>query len=312
MHRSVEAFLDMMAATRGASPHTLAAYRRDLDAVQEALPRGVALPDAALGHVRGVLRAMRDADYAPRSQARRLSALRQYFGFLHAQGWRADDPTQGLDSPKLGKSLPKTLTEKDMAVLLEAARSDATPAGVQLWCMLEILYSTGLRINELLSLPVRATAGDPQVLLVRGKGSRERMVPLGDLARQAVRTWLPVRAAMLPEGRDSPWLFPGRDPRKPVRRERVALALRDLAAAARLDPAKVSPHVLRHAFATHLLANGADLRTVQALLGHASITTTQIYTHVLEERLRALVTEKHPLATLSLDRGGAEEKEGGS
>lgn len=287
MDRHVEAFLEMLAAERGAARNTLAAYRADLaDAAAFAARRGEAPGAMTEATLAAWLAGLAAAGLSARTAARRLSALRQFHRFLLREEVRGDDPTDRLESPRLPGALPKLLSHAEVDALLAAAA--ALPSARQAAAMraaLEVLYSTGLRISELLMLPRTALAGDAALLLVRGKGGKERLVPLSDAARAA--------AAALPAGR---WLFPGRDARKPMTRQGFARALKDVALAAGLDPARVSPHVLRHSFASHMLARGADLRSLQMLLGHADIATTQIYTHVLDERLARLVAAHHPLA----------------
>jgi integrase/recombinase XerD len=288
----VESFLEMMAAERGAAANTIAAYRRDLADLSAFLgPRGNALHEADTEALRAYLADLHRRGLVARSAARRLSALRQFHRFLLAEGMRADDPTQALDGPRLGRPLPKYLSEDDVTALLDAARRRKGVAGIRAVALMEVLYATGLRVSELVGLPVAAVARDRPVLIVRGKGSKERMVPLGEPARAAVATWLAVR-----EPRASKWLFPGGGRGGHFTRSSFARLLTDLAAEAGISAARVSPHVLRHSFASHLLAHGADLRSVQQMLGHADIATTQIYTHVLDERLRSLVTKHHPLA----------------
>jgi integrase/recombinase XerD len=299
----IERFLEMQAGERGSAWNTIAAYRRDLEDLAEVLPG--ALTTAGADDLRAYLADLAARDLAPRTKARRLSTMRQFYRFLFSEGLRGDDPTDPLDSPRQGRSLPKILTEAEVEALLDAARRGETPRHLRLSALLEILYATGLRVSELVSLPVRAVRRDPQMLLVRGKGGRERTVPLGRAARDAVAAYLPVRGAFMPEGGESKWLFPSTRARGGhLTRDRVAQLLKDLAVEAGLDPDKVSPHVLRHAFATHLLNHGADLRAVQAMLGHADISTTQIYTHVLDERLKSLVTTHHPLAGADLKLPG--------
>jgi integrase/recombinase XerD len=228
--------------------------------------------------------------------ARRLSVIRQFFRFLLAERLREDDPASTLDSPRLGRSLPKVLSREEVDRLIEATRDKDDSDGGRMATLLEILYATGLRVSELVTLPLAAVERDPTVLVVRGKGDKERLVPLSDPARVAIVSWLHVRAAILPEDEKSRFLFPSRGRTGHLTRQRFAQLLKEAALAADIDPARVSPHVLRHAFASHLLAGGADLRSVQLMLGHADIATTQIYTHVLDEKLRALVQDKHPLA----------------
>jgi len=279
----------MLAAERGAARNTLAAYQADLaDAAAYAAGRGESPAGISAATLRAYLGALTTSGAAPRTAARRLSALRQFHRFLLREGVRADDPTELLDAPKLPAALPKLLSETEVDALLAAAalRPDERQA-VVMRAALEILYATGLRISEMLALPRAALAGDGLLLLVRGKGAKERLVPLSDVAREAAAPLLAAR------GR---WLFPGRDPKRPMTRQGFAQALKQVALDAGLDPARVSPHVLRHSFASHMLARGADLRSLQLLLGHADIATTQIYTHVLAERLQRLVALHHPLA----------------
>lgn len=297
--RHKEAFLEMMAVERGAAINTLDAYRRDLDDLDGYLTRrGVSPLSAQPADLSAYMRALADAGMATRTQARRLSCLRQFYGFVFAEGWRADDPTSRLDAPRLGRSLPKYLSEKQVGDLLGAARALDAPQGEMMTALLELLYATGLRVSELVGLPYSAVARDPALLVVRGKGDKERMVPLSDPARAALRVWLPVRQDLLGKKKTSRWLFPGSGKTGHLTRAGFARALLRVGMKAGIDPRRLSPHVLRHAFATHLLAHGADLRVVQELLGHADIATTEIYTHVLEEPKTRLVNQHHPLATL--------------
>ena len=297
----IDAFLDMMAAERGAAANTLAAYRRDLLDAHEATGGLAGADHEALA---GYLRGLAKRGLTARTAARRLSCLRQYFGFLVGEGVRADDPGAAIDAPVAGRRLPRTLSEADVEALLDAARrapgsGAAGPRGVRLVAMVELLYAAGLRVSELVGLPMSALGGDRRMLLVRGKGDKERFVPVGDVAADALGDYLAVRPRFLRGGRASPWLFPSRGGGGHLTRHRFAQMLKALALEAGLEPAAVSPHVLRHAFASHLLANGANLRSVQVMLGHADISTTQIYTHVLAERLAALVGDHHPLARAS-------------
>ena len=288
-----EAFLEMMAAERGASKHTLDAYFRDLDDFSGfILSRGLAIEAADTESLRDFLSDMADRGLAPRTAARRLSALRQFFHFLMADGRRKDDPTHGLDSPRLGRPLPKYLGESAIDKLLAAARAVEGVKGRRDEAILELLYATGMRVSELCSLPVASVARGQATLVVRGKGNKERMIPLGLPACRAIEAWLELR-----QPKTSRWLFPGgRGANKPISRDGVAVILKKLAAAAGVPPSTLSPHVLRHSFASHLLAGGADLRSVQQMLGHADIATTEIYTHVQEDRLTSLVKSAHPLA----------------
>ena len=281
MERHLEAFLEMLAAERGAARNTLLAYRADLDDLA-AFARG-SLVDVGSDVLQTYLAEMHRTGLSARTAARRLSAMRQFYRFLLAENMRPDDPTAALDSPKLGRRLPKYLTEQEVDALLEAAGPLARAA-------LEVLYATGLRVSEVLSLRAADLAADRPVALVRGKGGRERLVPLSEQAKASATAML---AARKPGA--SVWLFPGRDPKRAMTRQGFALLLKKAALDARIDPARVSPHVLRHAFASHMLAHGADLRSLQLLLGHADIATTEIYTHVEAERLRQVI-QRHPLA----------------
>jgi integrase/recombinase XerD len=287
----------MMAAERGAAANTLAAYGRDLeDFAVHAGRRGRSPATASTDDLRAYLAALDASGMSARTQARRLSALRQFHRFLLDEGIRTDDPTAILDSPKLGRPLPKVLSEEEVGSLIGAAADRGGLEGARLVALLELIYGTGLRVSELVGLPVSALRRDAPVLLVRGKGDKERLVPLSDPARSAIVSWLHVRAAQLDDDEKSRFLFPSRGRTGHLTRQRFAQLLKEAALAAGIDPARVSPHVLRHAFASHLLEGGADLRSVQLMLGHADIATTQIYTHVLDEKLRALVQDKHPLA----------------
>jgi integrase/recombinase XerD len=300
--RRLEAFLEMLAAERGAARLTLAAYKNDLaDLAGFTAARGTALEDADAGALHDYLALMTTRALAPRTLARRLSAMRQFFRFLVSDGARADDPTSGLDTPRLGRPLPKILGEAEVERLIAAAASRPDEEGVRLRCLLELLYATGLRVSELVGLPLAGAQRDPRFLLVRGKGGRERVVPLSAPAREALALYLECRDRFLPRGKlanpkMARWLFPSRGQEGHLTRQRCGQLLKELALAAGLDPTLLSPHVLRHAFASHLLDHGADLRSVQQMLGHADIATTQIYTHVQSERLRRLVESAHPLA----------------
>ena len=296
----IEAFLEMMSAERGAAENTLASYRRDLEDAASAITGGLA--NAASDDIRAYLDGMAAQGFAPTSQARKLSALRQFFKFLYAEGLRQDEPTGTLDSPKKGRSLPKTMGEAEAGRLLDRAAAEAAQpegndhlAALRLHALVEVLYATGLRVSELVGLPVTVAQRDDRFFMVRGKGSKERMVPLSAKARAAMTAWLAARAKV-PAHAESPFLFPSSSDSGHLPRQVFARDLKGLAARAGIAASKISPHVLRHVFASHLLQNGADLRAVQQLLGHADISTTQIYTHVLEERLVRLVNDHHPLA----------------
>ncbi len=286
----------MLAAERGAAANTLDSYLRDLsDCARFLIGRDSDLARATSEDLRAYVAALAAAGRSPRTAARRLSAIRQVYRFLFTEGLRGDDPAAGLDAPRRGRSLPKLLSEAEVDLLLQTVRERHSPEGVRLEALLELLYATGLRVSELVCLPLDAVARDPVVLIVRGKGERERLVPLSEPARAAVADFLGVRERFLSGRKDSRWLFPSRGESGHLTRHRVGQLLKDLAREAGIDPTRVSPHVLRHAFATHLLDHGADLRSVQKMLGHADISTTQIYTHVLDERLKALVRDHHPL-----------------
>lgn len=298
----IEAFLEMMSAERGAAANTLDSYRRDLEDANEFLVGGLAGATAA--DIRSYLDDIASQGFAASSQSRRLSALRQFFRFLYAEGLRTDDPTGAVDSPRKERQLPKVLSEDHVGRLLDRAAveardlalaDDARAAAARLHALVEVLYATGLRVSELVALPLAVATRDERFFIVRGKGGKERMVPLSAKAREAMRLWLAERARE-PRYAESPWLFPAASETGYLPRQVFARELKALAARTGIPAAKVSPHVLRHAFASHLLQNGADLRAVQQFLGHADISTTQIYTHVLEERLMRLVTEHHPLA----------------
>ena len=284
----VEAYLEMMSAERGASVNTLAAYRNDLGAWEASLGRR-SLMDAGTGHLEGVLAGWARDGLAGSTAARRLSSLKGYLLFLQQSGARTDNPAQHMSGPKRGLSLPNNLGEAEVERMFAVAEEDGSSSGVRLLCQLEILYACGLRVSEMVSLRLSEASRADNRLLIRGKGGRERVVPLTPPARRAIDAWLAVR----PE--EGVFLFPGRGRSGHQTRESFAGHLKRLAGAAGVK-ASVSPHTLRHAFATHLLARGADLRSVQALLGHADISTTQIYTHVLDERMRELVETAHPLA----------------
>ncbi len=289
--RHVEAFLEMLAAERGSARNTRVAYELDLtDFAAFAERRGTAVARADAATVQAYMAGLQTAGLSARTAARRLSALRQFHRFLLRENIREDDPTTLLDTPRLPVSLPKYLTESEVDALLEAANRKNGRPGAIARAALEILYATGMRVSELLALPRSALSGDAVLLMIKGKGGKERVVPLSDSAKDAAAA---LAASLEPRGR---WLFPGRDPRLAMTRQGFFKLLKLVALDAGLDPARVSPHVLRHSFASHLLARGADLRTLQVLLGHADIVTTQIYTHVLAERLRALVEAHHPLA----------------
>lgn len=291
----VEAFLEMMAVERDASPHTLSAYARDLDDAEQGLAGGLMAADAA--GVEAWYRGLSERGLSPATMSRRRSAVRQFYRFALGEGWRADDPSSRLEAPARGRPLPKVLSRDEMDRLIAAAGEGDTLGAARLRALVELAYASGLRVSELLALRVEAVRRDPAFLIVRGKGGKERMAPLNAPARSAVADWLAARdGARKPEGPDSPWLFPSHGASGRLTPRRFAQLLDRAAVRAGIDPARVSPHVLRHAFATHLLDGGADLRVVQTFLGHADISTTQIYTHVAGERLVETVRRHHPLA----------------
>ncbi len=289
----VESFLDMLLAERNAAANTRMAYQRDLeDAATFLAKKKIALPDAGEDDLRGYLQSL--GKTAPRTQARRLSALRQFYRFLCSENHRKDDPSRLIDAPKLGRALPKYLSEKEVGQLITTVNRMRGIEGARLKAMLELLYASGLRVTELCSIPLAAAQLDRGFVQVRGKGGKERVVPLGKPAIKAIKAWLPVRKEVLGEKRKSVFMFPSRDGSRHLTRQRFFQMLKELGLKAGLNPAKLSPHVLRHAFATHLIEHGADLRSVQTMLGHADIATTQIYTHVASERLSRTVADHHP------------------
>jgi integrase/recombinase XerD len=292
-----ESFLEMMAAERGASRHTIDAYRRDLTGYGHFLDRrGLQCETADSAAVRSWLAQLSAEGLSAATMARRLSAIRQLHRFLYLEGGRADDPTQTIEGPRQQRPLPRLLDETEITALIDAARLRPDAEGIRLTACLELLYAAGLRASELIGLPLSALAPDRSLLVVSGKGGKERMVPIGRAARAALEAYLEVRATFLGRRPSSPYLFPSRAKSGHLTRQRLAQLLKELAPEAGIDPARISPHVLRHAFASHLLAGGADLRAVQMMLGHADIATTQIYTHVQGDRLAAAVRAHHPLA----------------
>lgn len=300
MDRHAEAFLEMLAAERGAARNTLAAYAADLaDCAAFLAARGIALSAADAPALRAYLESLAEAGLSARTAARRLSALRQFHLFLYRERIRPDDPTAELDRPKLGRRLPRVLTQAEVAALIEAAASAPAPEGLRDAALVELLYGSGLRASEVIALPRAAFRPSAEALLVRGKGGKERLVPLGPRARAAIAAMLEAEKGQEKSrpGQSPPrWLFPARGASGHLTRQTLGLIVKRAAAAAGIDAARVSPHVLRHAFATHLLEGGADLRSLQAMLGHADVATTEIYTHVSAARLAATVAAHHPLA----------------
>ncbi|MCB9979137.1 MAG: site-specific tyrosine recombinase XerD [Rhodospirillales bacterium] len=312
----VDSFLDMLTSEKGAAMNTRHAYWRDLadvslylrDQCKTDVDR--ATPDDLRAYLRDLgqkvhTKGTRKATIAVRTVARRLSALRQFYRYLVSENVRKDDPTSAIESPKQGRTLPKTLAEIEVGSLIKTAATQGGPESVRLVCLLEMLYATGLRVSELVGLPMSAIGDGSEFLMVAGKGGRERMVPLTESAQKALSAYLAVRGQFVSledKSRQAQWLFPSRTSDSGhLTRQRFAQLLKDLARAAGLDSDRVSPHILRHAFATHLLSNGADLRAVQKMLGHADIATTQIYTHIVGDKLRKTVSEAHPLGKTGTD-----------
>jgi integrase/recombinase XerD len=311
LHPLVDSFLDMLTTERGAAVNTRQAYWRDLadfslylrdkfkKEIVDASGSEIKTYLDDLGnkiHVKG----QNKAQIATRTVARRLSALRQFYRFLVSENIRKEDPTSAIESPKQTRTLPKTLSEAEVSLLIKTAASGGGADSVRLVCLLEMLYATGLRVSELVGLPLSSIGEDMQFLMVAGKGGRERMVPLSEPAQKAIRGYMDVRQQFIAiddKGAQGQWLFPSRTSESGhLTRQRFAQLLKDLAEQAGLESDRVSPHILRHAFATHLLSNGADLRSVQKMLGHADIATTQIYTHIIGEKAKKTVEEKHPLS----------------
>ncbi|MGA9457308.1 MAG: site-specific tyrosine recombinase XerD [Pseudolabrys sp.] len=301
----IELFLDMLAAERGAGENTLAAYRNDLEDLSAHMRASRStIANATTDSLRKFLASLAERGFKSSSLARRLSAVRQLYRFLYSEGKRSDDPAAVLEGPKRARSLPKVLSIADVDKLLKTARanSDNTKQpplqrlrAARLLCLLEVVYATGLRVSELVALPAAAARRDQRMLVVRGKGGKERLVPLNKQAKRAMAEYLELRGKA-ERDKESKWLFPSFGEQGHLTRQHFARELKTLGATCGIHSSRLSPHVLRHAFASHLLHNGADLRVVQTLLGHADISTTQIYTHVLEERLKTLVRDLHPLA----------------
>ena len=301
----IELFLDMLAAERGAGENTLAAYRNDLEDLSAHLRASRStIANATTDSLRKFLASLAERGFKSSSLARRLSAVRQLYRFLYSEEKRSDDPAAVLEGPKRARSLPKVLSIADVDKLLKTARanSDNTKQpplqrlrAARLLCLLEVVYATGLRVSELVALPAAAARRDQRMLVVRGKGGKERLVPLNKQAKRAMAEYLELRGKA-ERDKESKWLFPSFGEQGHLTRQHFARELKTLGATCGIHSSRLSPHVLRHAFASHLLHNGADLRVVQTLLGHADISTTQIYTHVLEERLKTLVRDLHPLA----------------
>ena len=311
LHPAIDAFLDMLTAERGAALNTRHAYWRDLADVSLYLKRerSTDIDKASTEDLKAYLtmlsnkihiKGQNQNQIAVRTVARRLSALRQFYRYFVSENGRKEDPTTTIESPKQTRTLPRTMSETDVNHLIKTAARGGGEDSLRLVCLLEMLYATGLRVSELVGLPIAAIGPGRQYIMISGKGGRERMVPLSDSAQKALKAYTDVRAEFLgmdDKGRQGQWLFPSRTSDSGhLTRQRFAQLLKDLAHDAGMEGAKVSPHILRHAFATHLLANGADLRSVQKMLGHADIATTQIYTHILGDKLKKTVEDKHPMS----------------
>lgn len=312
LHPQVDAFLDMLTSERGAAMNTRHAYWRDLADVSLYLrsKRNSDVNKATTEDLKAYLKDLAEKTHvkgankskiAVRTVARRLSALRQFYRYLVSENSRQDDPTSTIESPKQGRTLPKTLSESEVSTLIKTASAAGGAESTRLVCLLEMLYATGLRVSELVGLPQSALGEGNQFVLITGKAGRDRMVPLSDPAQKALKKYMDVRKQFIgsdeQRARQEKWVFPSRTSDSGhLTRQRFAQLLKDLARAAQIDEDRVSPHILRHAFATHLLSNGADLRSVQKMLGHADIATTQIYTHIVGDKLKATVKDKHPLS----------------
>lgn len=308
-HPTVDGFLATLSGERNAAQNTVFAYQRDLADVSKYLEtRNITIDKARTDDLRDYIayltklanKGMRGNFVAVRTVARRLSAMRQYYQYLIGEGQRKEDPTQAIESPKQVRTLPRTLTEDQVTHLINTAGKKKGPDGKRLLTLLEVLYSTGLRVSELVGLPLSAITADRRSIIIKGKNGKERTVPLSEPARRALTAYLEVRHLHILPGREAvqkKWLFPSRTSEKGhLTRQRFAQILKDLGDSAGMPDGAVSPHVLRHAFATHLLSQGTDLRSIQKLLGHADIATTQIYTHLLNDKMKEMVQEHHPLA----------------
>lgn len=288
----------MLIAERGVTLNTVSAYLSDISDFKKYLIKAdhnKKIEDSCPTHIKSYLKNLNQNHINARTSARRLSALRQFFLFLQSENYRPDNPTKHIDGPKQGRTLPKLLSEEEVERLFIQAYQATGIEGIRLVCLLEVAYATGLRVSELVSLPNSALSQDPNILLVNGKGGRERIIPLTDSATKSISSYREVRQAFLKSGTQSKFLFPSRSAQGFLTRRRVGQLLKELAIKSNISPQKLSPHVLRHAFATHLLDRGADLRSLQKMLGHTDISTTQIYTHVLSTRLMSVVSTHHPL-----------------
>ena len=293
--KQIEEFLQVIVAEQGASPRTVSAYRYDLQDLASFLrQKQIALHKAKKEDLQSYMHVIVKNGLSSRTQARRLSSMHEFYRFLYSEEIRDDNPTELLDGPKISKALPKYLTEEEINLLIEEGRKKDVRLGV----LLEVAYASGMRVSELVELPITAVLQEGQMVMVTGKGGKQRMVPLNDFARIALDNWLLQRENYLKRGRVSKWLFPSKSLTGHYTRDAFFKALKDLALQVGIEPKRVSPHVLRHSFASHLVAHDADLRSVQQMLGHSDIATTEIYTHVMEERLKKIISEKHPLSNI--------------
>lgn len=302
----IDAFLEMLVAERGAASNTIAAYRKDLSQFTvfiKSIKTRPTFTEVTSDQINEYLMSLSRQGRKATTLSRHLSALRQFYQFLVSEEWAAENPTVSVEAPRHHRPLPKILSEDEIATLLKIACTQTDPEGIRLYAMLEVLYATGLRVSELTSLPYTAIDLKKPILLIKGKGNKERMVILSEPALKALHVYVQVRPNFLAKAgvRGQKWLFPSNSIDGHLTRQRFGQLLKELALAAQLDPKKLSPHVIRHAFATHLLRHGADLLAIQKLLGHADLSTTQIYTHILTDRLKELVNDHHPLAMPSKD-----------
>ena len=296
VNKNLMNFLSVLVAEQGASPRTIAAYQSDIEDLQFFLKNHHKTLEKATGDdLSDYMKVVVKNALSPSTQARRLSAFREFYRYLYSEGIREDNPTEWVDSPKIGKALPKYLSEEEVNRLLKQAEEK----NFRLKVLLEILYASGMRVSELVGLPSAAVLSEGSMIMISGKGGKQRMVPLNDPARRAIDLWLTQRETALPRGRKSKWLFPSKSSTGHLTRDAFYKEIKELAIECGIPPSKVSPHVFRHSFASHLIAHDADLRSVQKMLGHADISTTEIYTHVLADRLKKVVQTKHPLSGLT-------------
>lgn len=295
-HRMQESFLEMLSTERNAAANTIAAYRRDLEDLHQYLTRkNKEILTVSQSVISDYMQSLAAIDLSPATQARRLSAIKQFFAFLLSENFRSDNPAMNVDAPRSGRKIPKYLSVEEVDLLLENAVGEEVE-NCRMVALLQLLYATGMRVSELVSLPYPVMRDEDNFIIVRGKGDKERLVPVNDTAKNALAGYLEQRSSFLAKEEHSNWLFPSRSKDGYLTRQRFGQMLKALARDANIEPSRVSPHVLRHAFASHLLANGADLRSLQKMLGHSDISTTQIYTHILAERLVGIVQAHHPLA----------------